>query len=83
MTTTTRPSRNWNHKPHVDAKGKTTGAITIGEGNYSYNRQVTMLNPTERTAYNNWGGRGKSTQAFVLWFGPCAPTRLHVYAPHL
>lgn len=59
--------RNWNPN-HV------AGGIRIGEGNSSFTRTVTMINPTERKWHSS---------AFVLWFGAYGETRLHVYADHL
>lgn len=67
-----------------------TGAIHIGSPMTAYGeRRVTMINPTERTAYANpYGGRcdprfDRESPSYVLWFGAYGWTRLHVYAPSL
>lgn len=65
--------RNWNHKPHCNAKGEPTGTITVGES-WSYTQQITLINPTCRGDYKSF---------YVLWFGAYGWTRLHVYADHL
>ncbi len=67
-------ARNWNAQPHTDKAGKLTGAIELGEGASSFTRQVTMINPTQKRWHDH---------SFVLWFGACGATYLHVYADHL
>lgn len=60
-------SRNWHAR-------KEKGGISIGEGNSSFTRQVTMLNPTYKTYHKH---------SYVLWFGGCGATYLHVYEDSL
>lgn len=73
-------SRDWHHE-------KIAGGIAIGESSY-HSRRVVMINPTARQEFARWGLRrtghdGNSSPSFVLWFGTCGTTYLHVYADSL
>lgn len=60
-------SRNW----HIHKKG---GCTAVGEPGSSFTREVVLLNPDQKRWYRH---------AYVLWFGGCGATYLHVYADSL
>ena len=70
-------TRHWHHK-HVP------GGIAIGEDDSSFTRRVVMINPTEREFYTRgYNANRRGYGAYVLWFGTCGTTYVHVYADSL
>lgn len=63
-------SRNW-HTEHTER------GISIGEG-FSFSPRVYLVNPTSKCP-----NRYHPQHCYVLWFGACAATYLHVYADSL
>jgi hypothetical protein len=63
--------RNWQAKPYRD-----TDAIALNAGaSLSSERSVIMINPTSKRFHDG--------RSFVLWFGACGATYLHVFADSL
>lgn len=60
-------SRNW----HIHERG---GCTAVGERNGWRTNEIVMLNPDQKRWYNH---------LYVLWFGGCGATYLHVYADSL
>ena len=60
-------SRQW-HTEHTER------GISIGEG-FSFSPKVWFVNPTEKGFYDG--------RSYVLWFGACGATYLHVYTRSL